>query len=114
MYIQKIILNQFNHDIGFAELIAPFTILLLQFLQACQWEKDDGIKKSLFKKAKYLATIEKAMISTDVELTAEDLLKRIVNKAGGALMKVNTAFPCAILVYPVSSISCIVCVHTTT
>lgn len=80
-------------------------ISLLQFFQACQKENDDEVKEALYKKAKCLASIEKANISADVKLSSEDLLKTIVNKAGGALKEVYTAFPFALL-YPVCLIIC--------
>jgi hypothetical protein len=68
----------------------------LQIFHACQKEKEDVIKEALYKKAKYLATIEKASISSAVNLSSEDVLKRMVQEAGGALKAVSVPHPLSI------------------
>jgi hypothetical protein len=65
----------------------------LQIFHACQKEKEDVIKEALYKKAKYLATIEKASIRSAVNLSSEDVLKRMVQEAGGALKAVSVPHP---------------------
>lgn len=51
---------------------------------------EDVVKEALYKKAKYLATVEKESISSAVDLSCEEVLKRIVQEAGGALKTVST------------------------
>ncbi|KAG0593213.1 hypothetical protein KC19_1G312100 [Ceratodon purpureus] len=56
-----------------------------EIFQARQKEVEDVVREALYKKEKYLASVAKESISSAVTLTSEDVLKKIVQQAGGAL-----------------------------
>lgn len=60
----------------------------MQFFLTYQQDKEDIVKVSLYKEAKYLVSVENARISRDVKLSSKDLQKKMLQRAGGAFKKI--------------------------
>ncbi|KAG0592631.1 hypothetical protein KC19_1G268700 [Ceratodon purpureus] len=74
-----------KHAEGYDALRQEQHTRLEKYLEVCRKEKEDVIWEALYQKAKVLASMKRASLGTDEDLSAEDILKRLFQKSQDAL-----------------------------